>query len=371
VEYYQVLGVEKGASAQEIKKAYRRLAMQYHPDQNQGDKEAEEKFKQINEAYSVLGDDEKRAHYDRFGRSGGPGGNPFAGGANPFAGGGFGGADIFGDLLNDLFGGGGGRRGSRAARGSDLKYVLEISFEEAAHGVERTIEVPKIEDCSVCNGSGARPGTRPKGCPTCQGVGQVRFQQGFFSMTRPCPQCGGAGSFIEEPCNRCEGKGKSSTPEKLDVKVPAGVADGQRLRWSGRGEPGRQGGPPGDLYVEIRLKAHEFFAREGNDVICVVPISFPQAALGAEIEVPTLEGKVKMKIPEGTQTGKVFRLRKKGFPSLEGGARGDQLVNVRVETPTNLNERQAQLLRDFAAACGEESHNDGSILDKVKHWFTG
>ncbi len=372
-DYYSTLGVERTASAQEIKKAYRRLAMQYHPDQNDGDKVAEEKFKEISEAYSVLGDVDKRAEFDRFGRVGG-GGNPFSGG---FPGGApfdqgvpFGGInDVFVDILNDLFGA--RRRGGNMRRGSDLKYELELSFEEANTGIEREIEIPKFEGCPVCAGVGAKPGTRPQTCGQCQGAGQVRMQQGFFSIQRPCGRCQGTGQTIADPCRRCDGSGRVTNHEKLDVTVPPGVADGQRLRWMAKGEPGVNGGPSGDLYVVVKLAAHSLFERAGDDVTCTVPVSFPQAALGAQVEVPTLDGKVQMKVPAGTQSGKIFRLRKKGFPNVEGGGQGDQLVTVVVETPTNLTPRQEDLLRAFAEEAGDEVQPEQKgFMDRMRDLFS-
>ena len=380
-DYYEVLGVERDASPQEIKKAYRRLALKFHPDQNDGDKAAEEKFKEISEAYSILGDVDKRAQFDRFGTVGDnpfPGGNPFAGGGNPFAGGGnpfaggvpFGGVnDVFVDILNDLFGQ--RRRAGSARRGADLKYNLQISLEEAAEGARKTIEIPKIEGCPVCEGSGARPGTRPVSCADCGGTGQVRVQQGFFSLARTCGRCRGAGELIESPCRRCEGSGRVTSKEALDVEVPAGVAEGQRLRWTHKGEPGGNGGPTGDLYVVISLAEHPFFERRDQDVACTVPISFSQAALGCEIEVPTLTGKVRMKVPPGTQSAKVFRLRKKGFPSVDGRGAGDQLVNITVETPTNLSARQEELLREFASLSGDNVQPQSKgFLDRMKDFFS-
>jgi molecular chaperone DnaJ len=380
-DLYGILGVSREASPQEVKKAYRRLALQYHPDQNDGDKAAEEKFKEISEAYSVLGDAQKRAQYDRFGTVGSnpfQGGNPFAGGGgqpfgggNPFAGGvPFGGAnDVFVDILNDLFGQ--RRRAGRAHRGSDLKYVLEITFEEAAQTTTKEIEIPKIEGCPVCEGSGARPGTRPVTCKGCNGTGQVRVQQGFFSISRPCGRCGASGEIIESPCRRCEGSGRVTNKEMLEVEVPAGVAEGQRLRWTGKGEPGVHGGPPGDLYVVISLAEHPFFERRDQDVLCKLPISFPQATLGCEVEVPTLTGKVRMKIPAGTQSGKTLRLRKKGFPRVDTRGSGDQLVNIKVETPTNLSSRQEELLREFAEISGENVQPESrGFLDRMKSFFS-
>lgn len=370
-DYYSVLGVERSASPQEIKKAYRRLAMKYHPDQNDGDKGAEEKFKEISEAYSVLGDAEKRSEYDRFGRVGG---NPFAGG---FPGGApfdqgvpFGGInDVFVDILNDLFGA--RRRAGNMRRGSDLKYELELTFEEANTGIEREIEIPKIEGCPVCAGVGAKPGTRPQKCGQCAGAGQVRMQQGFFSITRPCGGCSGTGQVITDPCRRCDGSGRVTNRETLEVTVPPGVADGQRLRWTAKGEPGINGGPPGDLYVVVKLARHSLFERSGDDVTCSVPVSFPQAALGAQVEVPTLDGKVQMKVPAGTQSGKIFRLRKKGFPNVDGGGQGDQLVTVVVETPTNLSERQEELLRAFAEEAGDEVQPEQKgFMDRMRDLFS-
>jgi molecular chaperone DnaJ len=357
--------------------------MKFHPDQNAGDKDAEEKFKAINEAYEVLGDEEKRARYDRFGKAGvggaAGGGNPFAGGfpGGGFPGGGFPGGAGFsgdlGDLLGELFGGGAGRRGGggRGQRGADLKYVLELTFEEAAKGVERTIQVPKIEPCGTCSGSGVKPGAGPQTCGACRGAGQIRFQQGFFSMSRTCPQCGGSGSVITDPCVECKGSGHRSTPDELPVTVPAGVSDGQRLRWGGRGEPGRGGGSAGDLYVEIKLKAHEVFTRKDNDVHCELKVSFAQAALGAEVPVPTLEGPVQMKIPPGTPSEKVFRLKDKGFPELGSSRRvGDQYVTVKVQVPTALTQRQEELLREFAKESGEEVSEHHGFFDKVKSFFS-
>lgn len=378
MDYYEVLGVERNATQADIKKAYRRLAFQFHPDQNEGNKEAEEKFKEISEAYGVLGDESKRGQYDRYGRVMDGPGNPFAGG-NPF-GGGFGGPggqgvpfgginDVFVDILNDLFGL--HRRQGRARRGTDLKYELEIELEEAAFGVTKTIEVPKIEICGTCEGSGCRPGTSPQTCQTCGGMGQIRTQQGFFSLSRPCHACGGAGQTITDPCEACKGGGRTIRRQELTVEVPPGVADGQRLKWTGRGEPGVHGGPAGDLFVIVGVRPHAIFKRDGSTVRCTVPISFAQAALGAELEVPTLEGKVKMKVPAGTQSGKVFRLRNKGIAASDGKHRGDELVEVVVETPQNLTPRQEELLREFAAISGDEvePHRKG-FLEKMKGLFS-
>lgn len=352
-DYYEVLGVHKNASENEIKKAYRKQAIQFHPDKNPGDKEAEDNFKECSEAYEVLSDPEKRAQYDQFGHA--------AFGAGGFQGGGFGfGAgtpfgDIFSDIFGDMFGGGGRQRG-RGRRGDDLQYSLEISFEEAANGVETKIEVPYAKRCNTCEGTGAKPGTEPKTCPTCRGAGQVRFQQGFFSVSRTCNHCNGEGRVVDNPCSACRGTGSVKDTKTLSVKVPAGVETGNRLKLSNEGGQGTKGGPNGDLYVLINVREHPLFTREGNDVVCEAPISFAQAALGCDIEIPTLDGKVSLKIPEGTQSGKIFRLRGKGIQVLQGYGRGDQLVVVRVETPTNLNRQQRDLLEEFARISGEDAH---------------
>jgi len=367
-DYYEVLGVNRNASETEIKKAYRKLALKHHPDKNPGDKEAEEVFKEASEAYAVLSDSQKRAQYDQFGHAGMNGGG-FSegfggfGGGSPFE-------DIFGDIFGDIFSGGGGARRGRGRRGDDLRYNLTITFEEAAFGHETNIEVPRHQTCSTCSGSGSRPGSQPVTCPTCRGAGQVRHQQGFFSLTRPCPDCGGEGRIIKDPCPDCRGTGRVREKRSLSIKIPAGVETGNRLKLSGEGEAGAQGGPPGDLYVVITVKDHPIFQRDGRDVICEVPISFPQAALGHELEVPTLEGKVKLKIPAGTQSGKVLRLPGKGIPSLQGYGRGDQLVVVRVETPSRMTARQRELLEEFARESGEEVHPMGKgFFDKVKEMF--
>jgi molecular chaperone DnaJ len=335
-DYYEVLDVHRNASETEIKKAFRKLAIQHHPDKNAGDKAAEEKFKEITEAYEVLSDAQKRAQYDQFGHAAfGPGG---------FSGGGFGGP----------------RRGKgRGRRGDDLQMTLEVTFEEAAFGVERQVDIPYRKRCGECSGSGCKAGTEPKTCPTCQGSGQVRFQQGFFSISRPCSHCNGEGRIIENPCPACRGEGTVRDTKTLSVKVPPGVETGTRLKLTGEGGQGSKGGGNGDLYIVLSVKEHPFFVREENDVVCEVPISFPQAALGCEMEVPTLDGKVSLKVPEGTQSGKIFRLKGKGIPALGGYGRGDQMVVVKVETPTNLNARQRQLLEEFAAISGEEAHPMG------------
>lgn len=366
-DYYEILEVNKNASETEIKKAYRRLAIQFHPDKNPGDKEAEEKFKELSEAYAVLSDAEKRATYDRFGHAGLNNSGGFGGG---FSGAGFDFSDVFGDIFGDIFGGGRQQRG-RGRRGDDLQYNLEISFEEAAFGVEKSIDIPYNKACTTCKGSGAKPGTDAKTCPTCRGAGQVRFQQGFFSVSRPCNQCNGEGKVIESPCSDCRGTGNVRDRKTLSVKVPPGVETGNRLKVSGEGGQGAKGGNNGDLYVALSVKPHPIFVREGNDVICEIPVSFTQAALGTEVEVPTLDGKVSVKIPEGTQSGKIFRLKGKGVPVLQGYGRGDQHVVVKVETPTNLSKRQRELLEEFACVSGEECQPQRqSFLDKVMGMFS-
>lgn len=363
-DYYEVLEVHRNASDTEIKKAYRKLAIKYHPDKNPGDKQAEEKFKEISEAYEVLSDPQKRAQYDQFGHAG-VGGGGFGG-----TGFGFGAGTPFGDIFGDLFGGGRQQR-SRGRRGDDLLYNLEISFEEAAFGVESRIEVPYNKRCSSCGGSGAKPGTEPKVCPTCRGAGQVRFQQGYFSVSRTCSHCGGEGRVIDSPCGNCRGTGMEKDTKTISVKIPAGVETGNRLKLSGEGGQGIKGGANGDLYVAITVRPHPVFTRDNNDVICEIPISFVQAALGTEIQVPTLDGKVNLRIPEGTQSGRVFRLRDKGIPVLQGYGRGDQLVVIKVETPVNLNKKQRELLEEFARIGGEEIYPmKKSFFEKVVDLFS-
>ncbi len=372
-DYYEILGVNKEATETEIKKAYRKLARQYHPDVNPGDKEAEAKFKEVAEAYEVLSDPQKKSQYDQFGHAGMNGQGGFGGGGFN----GFGGADFggFGDIF-EMFFGGGGRRRNGPAKGADLKYNLDITFEEAAFGVEKDISVSKNETCGKCNGSGAAPGSEPKTCGACHGSGQVQYTQstpfGKFVQTGPCEQCRGTGKIIENPCPTCQGDGIVRKSKKIHVKIPGGVDTGSRLRVTGEGEPGQRGGPPGDLYVYIRVKQHKIFVREGNDVICEIPVSFPQLALGDEIEVPTLEGKVKIKVPEGTQTGTFFRLKGKGIPDLHGYGRGDQHVKVVVATPTKLTEEQKDLLRRLADSFGEQPQEvEKGFFEKVKDAFMG
>jgi molecular chaperone DnaJ len=365
-DYYELLGVNRNAGEEEIKKAYRKLALQYHPDRNPGDKQAEEKFKDVSEAYSVLSDPQKRSQYDQFGHAAFGEGGPFAGGFD-FSGG-F--EDIFGDIFGEFFGGGAGARRRGRGRGEDLRYNLSLKFEEAVHGTEKKIKIPRHGPCETCRGSGAKPGTAPQTCPTCRGRGQVNFQQGFFSVSRTCGQCQGQGTIIKDPCATCGGAGRVRTMHTLSVKIPHGVDNGSRLKLRGEGESGPPGGTPGDLYVVIQVEPHPIFVRDELDIICEVPISFVQAALGAEIDVPTLEGKVKMKIPPGTQSGKLFRLKGKGVKDHQGYHQGDQHVRVIVETPTRLTAKQRELLKEFAALGGEEVNPlSKGFFDKMKELF--
>ena len=369
-DYYEVLGVSRGANDDEIKKAYRRLAIQYHPDRNPGDRQAEEKFKECNEAYQVLSDPDKRSQYDRFGHA------AFQG---PQGGGGFGGfdfsqgfEDVFSDIFGDFFGTGRGRSRARSRRGDDLRYDLEIDFEDAHRGAERIIKVARLSQCEACNGSRTAAGSGgQRTCPNCRGTGQVRTQQGFFSISTTCAQCRGEGSIISDPCPKCQGQGRVRKLQSLSVRIPPGVDNGSRLKLRGEGEAGFGGGPAGDLYVVIHVREHPIFARQDNDVIVEVPVSFPQAALGAEIEVPTLDGKVKFKIPSGTQSGKVFRLKSKGFTDLHGYGRGDELVKIVVETPKRLSARQRELLEEFAKISGEDVNHPLSkgFVDKIREMF--
>ncbi|MEJ8554310.1 molecular chaperone DnaJ [Tepidibacter sp. Z1-5] len=367
-DYYEVLGVEKGASDQELKKAYRKLAMKYHPDRNPDNKEAEDKFKEANEAYEVLSDAQKRQNYDQFGHAGANGGQ----GGFDFNGSGFGGfEDIFGDMFGDIFGGGRSRRRNGPERGSDIRYRMSISFEDAAFGIEKEISINRSENCDECSGTGAKPGTSKKTCPTCGGSGEVKQAQrtpfGTMMNVRPCNDCSGSGSIIETPCSKCGGKGDITKKKQINIKIPAGIDDGSAIRLSGEGELGLRGGPRGDLYVVIDVLPHKLFERDGNDVYCEMPITFAQAALGDEVEVPTLDGKVKYKIPEGTQTGTVFRLREKGIPRLRSKTRGDQYVKVVVEVPKRLSEKQKDLLKQFAKESGEEVHEQRkNFFDKMK-----
>ena len=360
---YELLGVSRNASEDDIKKAYRKLALQYHPDRNPGDKQAEEKFKEVSEAYQILSDAEKRAKYDQYGHAAFGEGGPFAGGFDFTAG--F--EDVFGDIFGEFFGGG-ARRGR--GRGDDLRYNLTLKFEEAVSGAEKNIKIPRHGPCEVCHGSGAKAGTAPQTCPTCRGRGQVSFQQGFFSVSRTCNQCHGQGTIIKEPCASCSGSGRIRKLHTLSVKIPAGVDTGSRLKLRGEGESAPAGGAAGDLYVVIDVEPHPIFVRENLDILCDVPISIAQAALGAEIDVPTLNGKVKMKIPSGTQSGKVFRMKGKGINDVQGYRQGDQHVRIRVETPTHLTARQKELLKEFATAGGEDVNPMAKgFLDKMKDLF--
>ncbi len=361
-DYYEVLGVERNADPDSLKKAFRKLAMEHHPDRNPGDKAAEEKFKEASEAYEVLSDNDKRARYDRFGHAGmqGFGGDPGFSGANI--------NDIFGEIFGDIFGGRGGGRRQRN-RGADLRYNLELTFEEAAFGTEVTVRIPRPKRCEVCDGTGSKS-KQQRTCPTCGGAGEVRFTQGFFAVARTCSQCSGVGHVVADPCKNCKGVGHVESTSELTVKIPAGVDTGTRVRVAGEGEPGEQGGPPGDLYVVVHVKEHALFHREEYDVFVVVPVSVVQAALGAHIDVPSLDGMVKLKVPEGTQTNKVFRLKGHGIPHLQASGRGDQHVRFVVETPTNLNSKQRKLLEEFAAASGEDVNPQAkSFFDKVKELF--
>jgi molecular chaperone DnaJ len=372
-DFYETLGVAKNATEDEIKKSYRKLAMKYHPDRNPDSKESEEKFKEVKEAYEMLTNPEKREAYDRYGHAGvdpnmGGGGGGFGGGA-----GGFG--DAFGDIFGDIFGGGGRGRnaGPQVYRGADLRYNLEITLEQAAHGFDTTIRVPSWDKCDTCHGSGAKPGTAPSTCSTCGGHGQVRMQQGFFSIQQTCPKCHGTGKIITDPCAPCGGAGRIKRNKTLEVKIPVGIDNGMRIRSSGNGEPGTNGGPSGDLYVEIHIKPHAVFQREGDDLHCEMPISFAKAALGGDIEVPTLSGKVSFTIPEGTQSGKTFRLKGKGIKGVRSGYAGDLFCHVAVETPVKLTEKQKDMLRDFEKLTTEggakHSPQSKTWKDKVKDFF--
>ncbi|HVC37246.1 MAG TPA: molecular chaperone DnaJ [Gammaproteobacteria bacterium] len=372
-DYYEVLGIARGVPEAEIKKAYRRLAMKFHPDRNTGDTAAESKFKEAKEAYEVLSDTQKRAAYDQFGHAGvdaNTAAGARAGGFNP--GDAFG--DIFGDMFGDIFGGGRrGGSGQRVYRGADLRYELELDLEQAVFGDTITVRVPSLLRCDVCDGSGARKGSKPQTCPTCGGQGQVRMQQGFFSIQQTCPRCHGSGTAISDPCPKCHGQGRVEERRNLSVKIPAGVDSGDRIRLAGEGEAGPLGGPAGDLYVEIAVRPHAIFTREGANLICEVPVSFMTAALGGELEVPTLNGRVVLKIPPETQAGKILRLRSKGVKPVRGGAAGDLLCRIEVETPVNLSREQKELLKklDTALRVDGSTHSprERSWLEGVKKFF--
>ena len=375
-DFYEILGVPRNASDDDIKKAYRKLAMKYHPDRNQGDaaKAAEEKFKETKEAYEVLSDAAKRGAYDQYGHAGV---DPNMRGAGAAGAEGFGGfAEAFGDIFGDVFGGnrrGGG--GRQVFRGNDISYAMEISLEEASGGKDAQIRIPSWDDCRSCSGTGAKPGTKVVTCTTCHGNGVVQMRQGFFSVQQTCPQCRGTGKLIPEPCVACHGVGKVKAHKTLEVKIPAGIDNGMRIRSSGNGEPGTNGGPAGDLYIEIRIKKHDIFERDGDDLHCVVPISFPRAALGGEIEVPTLTGKAAIDIPEGTQAGKQFRLRGKGIKGIRSSYPGDLYCHIAVETPVKLTEAQRKLLKEFDESLkkGGAKHNptEEGWADKLKNLFSG
>lgn len=363
-DYYNILELDRNASEADIKKAYRRLALKFHPDRNPGDMSAEEKFKEINEAYACLSDPQKRTHYDQFGTAEGAGAGFGFGGFGDFTTN-FG--DIFGDMFGDIFGDFAGRRRNRPAKGQDLRYDLEISLHDAVFGVEKHIKIPKWQNCSACKGTGSKPGKEPTICPTCKGTGQTKLQQGFFTIARTCGNCGGEGKIITDPCTTCRGQGKVRKERTVTLKVPAGIDTGIRLRVSSEGEMGVHGGPPGDLYVMITVTQHPFFKRKDNDLLCEVPISFVQAALGSEIEVPTIDGTESIKIPAGTSSGKVFHLRGKGVPKLGRYGRGDQFISVYVDVPKKLTARQKELLQEFADISGDEVSK--GFMDKLKDMF--
>ncbi len=370
-DYYEVLGVNRDASDEELKKAYRRLAMKHHPDRNPDSNTAEEKFKEAKEAYEVLADADKRAAYDQFGHAGVDQAAGMGAGAGAAGFGGF--ADAFGDIFGDIFGGGGGRSRSNVYRGADLRYNLEVTLEDAARGTETRIRIPTMEECETCHGSGAKPGTEPVSCPTCHGHGQVRMTQGFFSIAQTCPKCHGSGKVVQNPCTTCSGNGRLKRQKTLSVKIPPGVDEGDRIRLSGEGEAGVNGGPSGDLYVVIHVRPHDVFTRDGNNLHCEMPVSFTKAALGGEIEIPTLDGYAKIRIPAETQSGKVFRLRGKGIKGVRSSSYGDLLCHVVVETPVKLTARQKELLAELEEINQSNSscHNPRakSWMDKVKDFF--
>lgn len=378
-DYYEILGVAKGASQDEIKKSYRKLAVQYHPDKNPNDKSAEEKFKELSEAYDVLSDEQKRAAYDRYGHAAFASGMPGGGGGgfhDPFDifrevfGGGGGGGDIF----ESFFGGGGGRRGrqgSDAQRGSDLRYGLEISLEEAARGAERELEFERLASCGKCKGSGSASGGGTKACRTCGGAGQVISSRGFFQIQQNCPDCMGSGQTISDPCKECRGIGRIKDRSRIRLKIPAGIEEGSRLRSSGNGDAGARGGPSGDLYVVIQIKPHDVFERDGHDLHCTVPLNYPVASLGGELPVPTMEGRANVKVPAGTQNGAVFRLRGQGLKHLDSDRKGDLYVHVQIAVPTKLTSEQKEALQEFAKTLGEhQSPLQETFFEKAKRFFT-
>ncbi|MCZ0704014.1 molecular chaperone DnaJ [Natronobacillus azotifigens] len=370
-DYYDILGVSKDASKEEIKKSYRKLARKYHPDVNK-DQNAPEKFKEAKEAYEVLSDEQKRSQYDQFGHAGPQG--------QGFGGGGFGGQDFggFGDIFDMFFGGGGGRRDPNAPRqGNDLQYTMVLDFEEAIFGKETDVELPKEETCDTCHGSGAKPGTKPETCTHCKGSGQLNVEQntpfGRVVNKRVCHHCNGTGKKIKDKCSTCGGNGKVKKKKKIHISIPAGIDDGQQIRIAGQGEPGANGGPAGDLYVVVQVRDHEFYQRDGDHIFCEMPVTYAQAALGDEVEIPTVHGKVKLKVPAGTQTGKTFRLKGKGAPNVRGYGHGDQHVRIRVITPTNLTAKQKELLREFNDLSGNEptGEQEDSFFSRVKRAFKG
>ncbi|MCO5134446.1 MAG: molecular chaperone DnaJ [Phyllobacteriaceae bacterium] len=371
-DYYELLGVERSADEKELKSAFRKMAMKYHPDRNPDDKLAETRFKEINEAYEVLRDPQKRAAYDQFGHAAFEnGGGGFGGGAGGFGGGGF--SDIFEDLFGEMMGGRGRRGGGGRDRGADLRYNMEITLEEAFEGKTAEISVPTAITCEACSGSGSKPGSSPKTCATCSGSGRVRAASGFFSIERTCPQCQGRGEVISDPCETCSGQGRVTRERSLSVNIPAGIEDGVRIRLGGEGEAGARGGPPGDLYIFVTIKPHEFFQRDGADLFCRIPVSMTTAALGGQFEVGTLDGgKSRVKVPEGTQTGKQFRLKGKGMPVMRSTGVGDLYIQVVTETPQNLTRRQRELLEEFEAISSEKNNPESSgFFSRMKNFLDG
>ena len=364
IDYYNTLEVDRNASETDLKKAYRKLALKYHPDRNPGDKSAEDKFKEVNEAYSCLSDPQKKANYDQFGTAEGAGAGFGAGGFGNFSSS-FG--DIFGDMFGDIFGDFTGRGRARPRKGQDLRYDLDIDLSEAVFGTEKKISIPRWENCSTCKGTGSKPGTGPSVCHTCKGTGQTKLQQGFFTIARTCGTCGGEGKIITNPCTKCRGQGKVRRERKVSLKIPAGVDTGIRLKVTGEGEAGSLGGPPGDLYVIIDVQPHPFFKRKGNDLLCEVPVSFVQATLGAELEIPTIDGTASIRIPAGTPSGRVFHLRGKGVPKLGGYGKGDQYVTIFIDVPKKLSTRQKELLKEFAEISGDDVSK--GFMDKIKDMF--